>query len=293
MMRRTTLLVAVAALLAACGNGGESTTTTTPTTTTTTEPTTTTTEPTTTTTTAPTYADEVVVYVLDSSGGNGFRQPPFLYPISVAPLGGSDELAATAETLVTLTGFDTAIPEGTVVDAIELAGSTVEVDLSDEFASGGGTTAMFARLAQLTFTLTRLDGVDGVLLVEDGAPVEVFSSEGLILDGPMVRDDFEDLIPGILVDSPAAGATVPATFEISGIAAAFEGVFQLEVLEGNTILFSPDFVQTDNGMGWGSFTVEADTGASPGANLTIRVWEFSAQDGSVISERFIPVTVEG
>ena len=114
-----------------------------------------------------------------------------------------------------------------------------------------------------------------------------------MLNGPMVRDDFEDLVPGILVDYPAAGDTVPSTFEISGVAAAFEGVFQLEVLEGNSILFSPDFVSTGSGTGFGSFSVVAETGAAPGANLTIRVWENSAQDGSVISERFIPVTVEG
>jgi hypothetical protein len=119
----------------------------------------------------------------------------------------------------------------------------------------------------------------------------VFSSEGIVLDGPMVRDDFEDFVPGILVDTPAAGATVPATFDISGVAAAFEGVFQLEVLEGNTVLFAPDFASTGSGIGFGSFTIEAATGAAPGAHLTIRVWENSAQDGSVISERLVPVTV--
>ncbi|MFP5331074.1 MAG: GerMN domain-containing protein [Acidimicrobiia bacterium] len=280
----------LALLVVACNGGAEPVTTTTVPTTTTTAPTTTTTEPT--TTTAPVYGDEVVVYVLDESGSNGFRQPPFVYPISVAPLGGASELEAALETLVAITGFDTAIPEGTAVDAVAQVGSTVEVDLSAEFESGGGSASMFARLAQLTFTLTRIDGVDEVVLMEDGSPVSVFSSEGIVLDGPMVRDDFEDFLPGILVDYPAAGEVVPATFDISGVAAVFEGVFQLEVLEGNSTLFAPDFVSTSQGIGYGSFTVEAVTGAAPGANLTIRVWENSAEDGSVISERFVPVTVE-
>lgn len=279
-----------ALLVVACNGGAEPVTTTTAPTATTTAPTTTTTEPT--TTTAPVYGDEVVVYVLDESGSNGFRQPPFLYPISVAPLGGASELEAALETLVAITGFDTAIPEGTAVDAVAQVGSTVEVDLSAEFESGGGSASMFARLAQLTFTLTRIDGVDEVVLMEEGSPVSVFSSEGIVLDGPMVRDDFEDLLPGILVDYPAAGQVVPATFDISGVAAAFEGVFQLEVLEGNSTVFAPDFVSTSHGIGYGPFTVEAVTGAAPGANLTIRVWENSAEDGSVISERFVPVTVE-
>lgn len=290
-MKKSALAVALVTLLAACNGGAEPTTTTTAATTTTTEATTTTTEPTTTTTNS-VHSGPVVVYVLDNSGSNGFRQGPFLYPISVPPLTGSSLTGATLETLLAISGFDTAIPSGTTVDSMSQNGSTIEVDLSSEFASGGGSASMFARLAQLTFTLTRLDGVDDVLLIEGGSPVSVFSSEGIVLDGPMVRDDFEDQLPGILVDYPAAGETVPATFDISGVAAAFEGVFQLEVLEGNTIVFAPDFVSTGSGIGFGPFEVEAVTGAAPGTNLTIRVWENSAEDGSVISERFVPVTIE-
>jgi len=290
-MKKIVTFTALVLAVAACNGGdGSSTTATSEPSTTTAAPTTTTTEPTT-TTTQPAYTDSVVVYILDGSGSNGFRQPPFLYPISVAPLGGSTEVEATLETLLAITGFDTAIPDDTTVDGVTLDGSTAVVDLSSEFAGGGGSASMFARLAQLTFTLTRLDGVDDVLLTEDGDPVAVFSSEGIVLDGPMVRDDFEDFVPGILVDFPAAGETVESTFEISGVAASFEGVFQLEVLDGNTVVFDPDFVSTDSGIGFGSFSIEAVTGASPGANLTIRVWEFSAEDGSVISERFVPVTV--
>ncbi len=293
-MKKSTTFVALALLFAACGSGSQD-----PTTTSTTEPTTTTT-PATTTTTAettttsqPAYAESVVVYVLDESGSNGFRQGPFLYPIAVSPIGGADEIAATLATLLGISGFDTAIPEGTTLHSVSLDGSTAVVDLSGEFASGGGSFSMFARLAQLTFTLTALDGVDAVLLVQDGDPVEVFSSEGLILDGPMVRDDFGDLVPGILVDSPAAGAVVELPLVITGTAAAFEGSFQMEILEGNTVVFSPDFVSTGSGIGWGPFQVVADMEAAPGTPLVIRVWEYSAEDGSVISERFVPVIVAG
>lgn len=295
-MKKSTTLVALAVLLAACGSGSQDPTTTT---TSTTEPTTTTTAVTTTTaaetttTTQPAYAEPVVVYVLDESGSNGFRQGPFLYPIAVSPLGGSDEIQAALTTLFGISGFDTAIPEGSTLHSVSLDGSTAVVDLSEEFASGGGSFSVIARLAQLTFTLTAIDGVDAVLLVEGDDPVEVFSSEGLVLDGPMVRDDFADLVPGILVDTPAAGAVVEFPLVITGVAAAFEGVFQMEILEGNTVVFSPDFVSTGSGIGWASFEVVADVEASPGTALVIRVWEYSAEDGSVISERFVPVTVAG
>ena len=293
-MKKHIILAALAVALAACNGADDAATTTTtaPETTTTTAPTTTTTTEPATTTTQPSFGDPVVVYILDPSGSNGFRQGPFLYPISVAPLGGTDQAGAALETLLEVTGFDTAIPEDSSVDSLALDGTTAVVDLSDEFASGGGTFSVLARLAQLTFTLTRLDGIDDVLLVEGSDPVTVFSAEGVVLDGPMTREDFEDFVPGILVDFPAAGEEVPSTFEISGVAAAFEGVFQLEVLEGNTVVFAPEFASTGSGVGFGSFEVEAPTDAAPGAHLTIRVWEFSAEDGSVISERFVPVTVE-
>ncbi|HVR31468.1 MAG TPA: Gmad2 immunoglobulin-like domain-containing protein [Acidimicrobiia bacterium] len=292
-MKKHIIFAALAVVLAACNGSGDATTTTTALeTTTTTAPTTTSTSEPATTTTQPIFGDPVVVYILDPSGSNGFRQGPFLYPISVAPLGGTDEAGAALETLLEVTGFDTAIPEGSSVDSLALDGTTAVVDLSDEFASGGGSFSVLARLAQLTFTLTRLDAVDDVLLVEGSDPVTVFSAEGVVLDGPMTREDFEDFVPGILVDFPAAGDTVPSTFVISGVAAAFEGVFQLEVLEGNTVVFAPEFASTGSGVGFGSFEIEAPTDAAPGAHLTIRVWEFSAEDGSVISERFVPVTVE-
>ncbi|MDX1448971.1 MAG: GerMN domain-containing protein, partial [Acidimicrobiia bacterium] len=145
-------IVALVALVAACTGEAEDTTTTTTGSTTTSEATTTSTEPT--TTTAP-YADHVVVYVLDTTGSNGSRQPPFLYPISVAPLGGSTELEAAVETLVAITGFDSAIPSGTTVDSVSQTGAIVEVDLSDDFEDDAvGSASVFARLARLTFTLT-------------------------------------------------------------------------------------------------------------------------------------------
>ncbi len=292
-MKRFTAFVALTLVLAACGNDDAQPATTTTTVATTTSSTTTTTTEPTTTTTSPAHTGAVVVYILDPSGSNGFRQGPFLYPISVSALGGQDEAEAVLVTLFGLEGFDTAVPAGSTLDALNLDGSTAVVDLSEEFAGGGGSLSVMARLAQVVFSLTALDGIDDVLLVEDGDPVEVFSAEGLVLDGPLARADFEDLVPGILVDVPAAGAVVDSPVVISGVAAAFEGVFQLQILEGNDVIFEPPFVSTGSGVGFGEFDLVADIEAPAGTVLTIRVWEFSAEDGSVISERFVPFTIGG
>ena len=43
---------------------------------------------------------------------------------------------------------------------------------------------MASRLAQVVFTATQFSEVDSVLFKIDGEVVEVFSGEGIILDGP-------------------------------------------------------------------------------------------------------------
>ena len=69
-------------------------------------------------------------------------------------------------------------------------------------------------------------------------------------------------------------------------------MLQLEILEAEgTVVADVPFVQTDNGMGWGHFSVtfeESDLPAMP-ADLQIRVYELSAEDGSVINEGIQPI----
>lgn len=113
-------------------------------------------------------------------------------------------------------GISTAVPPGVEVLAVRtsgdaLVGQTVTVDLSEAFASGGGTFAMRMRLAQLVMTVvaatSRVNGLDpgalepgelsdvGVELWLEGQPVTVFSSEGIILNEPLTVDGVRDLLP--------------------------------------------------------------------------------------------------
>ena len=75
------------------------------------------------------------------------------------------------------------IPDGVrLEDVSEGDGGTVTVELSDEFDDGLGAAAatrsadqdaeLAARLGQLTYTLTQLDGVESVRVLVDGQPVE-------------------------------------------------------------------------------------------------------------------------
>lgn len=295
-MRRFAVLTALALMLTACTDSAVSTTTVAPTATSTQAVTTTTAEETTTTTSVP-LPEAVTTFFLESSGGNKARFGPFLVAVhdSAAGLDPLDALGALLDgppAQAADAGISTAIPvETTVVSFDAGADGVATVELSSEFDDGGGSAGMFGRLAQLTFTLTGFDGIDSVLLMENGAVVEVFSSEGIVLDGPMVRDDFQDLLPGILVESPAWGAPVTLPFEATGTAAAFEAVFQAQLLVDGNAVFDPPFVMSESGTGFAAFGFEVDADVVTPTEATLRVWEFSAEDGSVVSERFVPLTI--
>lgn len=93
-------------------------------------------------------------------------------------------------------GLGTEIPAGTRLLGLEIGDDRIAtVDLSGEFETGGGSASMQARLAQVACTLDNvvpLDIADGTVLHLDGRPVEVFSGEGIILDGAISCADFHD-----------------------------------------------------------------------------------------------------
>ncbi len=91
------------------------------------------------------------------------------------------------------TGLSTVVPEGVKVRAARLDGGVLTVDLSAEFASGGGSASMIGRLNQLFYTLTQPADVGAVRLLMEGEEVRVFGGEGIILDQPWVRAEQPDL----------------------------------------------------------------------------------------------------
>lgn len=294
-MRHTSVVIALGLALTACTNGAEQPITTAEPPTTATSVTSTTVPPITTTTVA--AGEPVTTFFFEDSGGNAARQGPFLVAVhesadAAVPAAALAALLDGPPMAATDAGITTLIPDDTSVVSLAVgADGVATVELSPEFDDGGGTASMFGRLAQLTYTLTAFEDVDSVLLLENGAVVEVFSAEGIVLDGPMERGDFESQLPGILVESPAWGAPVTLPFEASGTAAAFEAVFQAQLLVDGNVVFEPPFVMSESGVGFAPFVVEVDGDVVPPTDAVLRVWEFSAQDGSVVSERFLPLTV--
>ncbi len=325
MGRKHLLAITVLALVTACGGATPDTTTATtvlvgpgtPTTvvattqppaTTTPAPTTsapvTTTPPETTTTTAaptPPPAEVAVsvdhLFFMHDSGGNKVRQGPFLISVhrplgKVSPKALVEALMDGPTSKEEAAGISSAVPDVTV-RSVSISRGVATVDLDPAFEKGGGSLLMTSRLAQLTYTLTGVEGVDGVRLRLGGRDVSVFSGEGIIVRNPMTRTDFEMLLPGILVETPGWGADVSRSFRIKGTAAVFEATFLWSVSAAGSEVVPLTIGMTDNGVGWGKFDVRVDVPSSVSGPVELQVWEASAEDGSDQAVRTVRYVISG
>ena len=298
----TTVLALVAA---ACGGAERSTTTppiTTdaPVSTTTTQAPSTTTAPQT-TTTASESTGLVVYFLLDQLEG---EEPPgpFLVPVhrEVSSSGNSAQQAVevllagpTPEETAGTPSISTAIPEETQALGGSIVNGVATVNLSGEFDDGGGSFGMFARLAQVVYTLTRLPDIHSIAFEIEGESVTVFSAEGIELDGPQQRDDYFDLLPPIFVDRPAWGEPVSSPIQVSGLSNVFEAVSQVMLTDDDGEPLFEDVVRASCGTGcWGEWSVEVPYEVDRDQFGALIVWEFSAKDGSRIHIREYPVRLE-
>jgi hypothetical protein len=145
-------------------------------------------EPGATTTTPPAATIELTVYFLDDD-------------VTVVPVTRtvpSTQAVARAAMNQLLAGpgpSDTggsAIPAGTELLDITVAGGVATVNLSSDFGTGGGSASMGGRVAQIVYTLTEFDTVDAVMFLMEGEPVEALGGEGIPLAEPQTRADWTD-----------------------------------------------------------------------------------------------------
>ncbi|MGH2476262.1 MAG: GerMN domain-containing protein, partial [Candidatus Limnocylindrales bacterium] len=184
----------------------------------------------------------------------------------------------------------TAIPTGTKLLGITIRNGVATVDLSREFESGGGSASAFYRLQQVLYTLTQFPTVRSVLFQVEGRTVTTFGSEGVILDGPMERGDFEELLPSIFVDRPAYGAAANNPARITGNANVFEASFRIAILDGAGKVLVDEHAMATCGTGCrGTFDVTLRYDVAKAQWGTLRTFYGSAKDGSPQDIRDYPV----
>jgi spore germination protein GerM len=266
-------------------------------------PTSTTLAPSTTTTTAPkapvTDLSEVTVYLIANE--------------HVVAAGREVEGAATPEAAVRALlagpvgaiesdlGFTSAIPAGTVLHSVSVDGSVATVDLSQQFASGGGSLSMQARVAQVVFTVTQFMPIDHVRFRLDGTPVSTIGGEGLIVDN-VDRAAFAGVTPLILVESPTPGETVGAPLHVRGMSNTFEATVNYTVTDSNYPnvcsacaegVLAEGYTTATAGTGtWGTFDFDIAFDVERAGPILLSVYEISPKDGTRVHETTVPLEVQ-
>ena len=146
-------------------------------------------------------------------------------------------------------GLSTSVPEGTQLLGLVIDDGIARVDLTSEFESGGGSASMQTRLAQIVYTITQFPTVKGVLFSLDGEPIDVLGGEGVVIDHPLTRGDYADLLPPILVTRPTFEETVASPVVIRGSANVFEANVTVKVLDEDENVIAETFTTATCGTG--------------------------------------------
>ncbi len=258
--------------------------------------------------TPPPRTVEVAAYFLLASLGDDPIGPgPFLVPVARQISTPAAPATPTMAWLLAgpsqpeqdgLPALSTAIPSGTRLLGLAVANGVATVDLSSEFASGGGSLSMLARVAQVVYTLTQFPTVDEVAFEIEGVAVDVLGGEGLMLDSYRTRDGFlgVGLLPLVFVDRPAWGGETTNPMRIVGRTAAFEGEFRVTIVDSNGLILTEQNllaqgpqVMAPGGPLWTSFDVTIGYTVDQPQVGALIVWARSAMDGSQIAVREYPV----
>ena len=188
-------------------------------------------------------------------------------------------------------GVSTTIPAGTTLGGISLHKGVALVDLSSAYGSGGGSLSMTARVMQVVFTLTQFSTVRSVSFSIDGKPITVLGGEGVMLDHPQTRADFESFLPPIFIDSPAMGQTVSSPLTVHGLANVFEGQFMVEVTDANGHVLARSPAHAAMGK-FADFTTSMRFTVATAGTGRVTGFDRSAKDGSRINDYVVPVSLE-
>ena len=222
----------------------------------------------------------------------GKKLAPAVATIETTPRVGSASLDALIEGPAGAGDLTSAIPKGTTVNSLSIERGTATVDLSSEFESGSGIPSMGMRLGQLTFTLTQFPTVKRVVLEVEGERVEEFSKEGLVIERPLTRADFEDISPAIIVNRPLGESENDSPVTVSGTANVFEANVLIRIVGPDDEVLAETFTTATCGSGCrGKFSEAVEFDVEEPTEATVQVYEESAETGKPINMIEVPVTL--
>ena len=211
-------------------------------------------------------------------------------PATAVAKGGVEALLDGPDSFEAGIGMTSQIPQGTHLLGLRIDGGAATVDLSAEFALGGGSLSMSLRVAQVVFTLTQFDTVDTVSILLDGeVPTEGIGGEG-VPAADLDRNDFTDLTPLVLVESPVPGDLVRSPLTIEGIANTFEATVQYEFADAKRKILAEGFTTATAGSGeWGDFSATVEFVNDQGNLGTVVVFQQDAESGGRRDVYEVPV----
>jgi Immunoglobulin-like domain of bacterial spore germination/Sporulation and spore germination len=240
---------------------------------------------------------DVAPYFWVDEAGHPNRTGPFLLPVQrriPATLGvgraALEELLAgpKASEANADPAISTQIPDGTKLRGLTITNGKAKVHLNAKFAGDDDSAAAALRAAQVVFTLTRYPTVDRVVFFQGNNRIKVQTSDGE-LKRVVTRDDYMDLVAAISVETPVYRGRTQHLVRVSGVAAVFEATFNYALRDAGGNIIEKGIAMSDNGTGWGTFDFTIHYDVASHQRGTLKVWDFSAKDGSRIDVRKYPV----
>lgn len=187
-------------------------------------------------------------------------------------------------------GATTAIPDGTDLLGVERDGPVLNIDLSSEFESGGGSLSMQLRVAQIVFTGTQFEGIEMIRILIEGERVDAIGGEGVAAEGR--RPDFQNVAPAIVLESPKPGEEISSPVTVSGFANVFEANVNIRIVDANGDVLVESFTTATCGSGcWGDYSEEVAFEVTEQQEGRVEVLTYSAEDGSERDVISIPVVL--
>ncbi len=245
-----------------------------------------------------------IFFFLDQPSGGPFLATTARYlPDPVTPDSAVDLLLAgpTPAETAQIPSFSSSIPSDVVRNgSVAVAAGTATVDLSENFDDGGGSASMTGRLAELTFTLTSFDTIDKVKIMLDGVPVDVFSSEGLVLPAegldrayflPTMSDAIgAGIVAEVTPESPAWFEFVESPIEVRGLSRTFEATVSWALFDNDGLELTSGFATTGgSGPEFGAMSIDIPYSVSVPELGTLQVWWDSPKDGARLDVREVAV----